>query len=190
MLFKTSRGRGCKSRFVSKDHRSVYPMGFFCLTYSLAQWTALADGDLVTLLNTESWRNVRSEVLVALLVTGVLWDEVEVLAADDEGSVHLGGDDGSGEDTATDRHLADEWALLVCEARNVSSWFSSRFPLIFVVMRLQELEVQPSPPPQLECTTTTTPSSSSQKFRFPFAFSQNPVSTYQCRFPQWRSLGF
>lgn len=84
---------------------------------------------------------------MALLVTGVLWDEVEVLAADDEGSVHLGGDDGSGEDTATDRDLADEWALLVCEARNVSSWFSSRFPLIFVAMRHQELEVQHSPPP-------------------------------------------
>lgn len=96
--------------------------GFFLfLTYSLAQWAALADGDLVTLLNTESWRNVRSEVLVALLVTGVLGDEVEVLAADDEGSVHLGGDDSSGEDTATDRDLADEWALLVCEARNISS---------------------------------------------------------------------
>lgn len=64
---------------------------------------------------------MRSEVLVALLVTGVFWDEVEVLAADDEGSVHLGGDDSSGEDTATDRDFADEWALLVCEARNVSS---------------------------------------------------------------------
>lgn len=60
---------------------------------------------------------MRSEVLVALLVTGVLGDEVEVLAADDEGSVHLGGDDGSGEDTATDGDLAGEWALLVCEER-------------------------------------------------------------------------
>lgn len=94
---------------------------FFVLTYSLAQWAALADGDLVTLLDTESWGNVRSEVLVALLVTGVFWDEVEVLAADDEGSVHLGGDDSSGEDTATDGDKTGEWALLVCETRNVSS---------------------------------------------------------------------
>lgn len=109
-------------------------MGFFCfLTYSLAQWAALADGDLVTLLNTESWRNVRSEVLVALLVTGVLWDEVEVLAADDEGSVHLGGDDSSGKDTATDRDFADEWALLVCEARNVSSCSVRVFPDSFAM---------------------------------------------------------
>jgi hypothetical protein len=39
---------------------------------------------------------------VSLLVSGVLWDEVEVFAADDEGSVHLGGYDSSGEDTSTD----------------------------------------------------------------------------------------
>jgi hypothetical protein len=83
-------------------------------TYSLGQWAALANGDLVTLLNTESWGDVGSEVLVALLVTRVLWHEVEVLAADDQGAVHLGGDDGTGEDTATDGDETGEWALLVC----------------------------------------------------------------------------
>lgn len=50
---------------------------------------------------------------MAALVTGVLWDEVEVLAADDKSAVHLGGDDGAGEDTATDRDEAGEGALLV-----------------------------------------------------------------------------
>lgn len=81
--------------------------------YSLAQRSALADCDLVTLLDTESGRDVCGEVLVAALVTGVLGDEVEVLAADDESAVHLGGNDGAGQDTATDRDLADEGALLV-----------------------------------------------------------------------------
>ena len=57
---------------------------------------------------------MRSEVLVALLVTGVLGDEVEVLAADDEGTVHLGRDDGTGEDTATNGDETSEGALLVC----------------------------------------------------------------------------
>ena len=52
-------------------------------TYSLAERSALANGDLVTLLDTESGRNVGGNVLVALLVTRVLRDEVEVLAADD-----------------------------------------------------------------------------------------------------------
>jgi len=57
---------------------------------------------------------VCGEVLVALLVTGVLWDEVEVLAANDEGTVHLGGNDGTGQDTATDGDKTSKWALLVC----------------------------------------------------------------------------
>lgn len=118
VLFKTRRGRGCKSRFVSfllilKRFRRSESFLWSVSTYSLGQWTALADGNLVTLLNTESWGDVGSEVLVALLVTGVLWDEVKVLATDDESAVHLGGDDGSGQDTSTDGDLAGEWALLV-----------------------------------------------------------------------------
>lgn len=53
------------------------------------------------------------EVLVSLLVTGVLGDEVEVLASDDDGSVHLGGNNGAGQDTATDGDETGEGALLV-----------------------------------------------------------------------------
>jgi len=80
---------------------------------SLAQRPALANGNLVTLLNTESRRHMRGKVLVALLVPVVLGDIMKVLAADDDGAVHLGGDDGTGEDTAADRDLASEGALLV-----------------------------------------------------------------------------
>ncbi len=57
---------------------------------------------------------MRSEVLVSLLVTGVLGDEVEVFSADDESSVHLGGNNGTGEDTASDGDETSEGALLVC----------------------------------------------------------------------------
>jgi len=67
---------------------------------------------------------VGGEVLVALLVTVVLGDEVEVLAADDDGAVHLGGDDGAGEDTAADRDLAGEGALLVCRKTTINSLFA------------------------------------------------------------------
>lgn len=84
------------------------------ITHSLAERSALADGDLVTLLNTERGRNVGGEVLVSLLITGVLGDEVQVLSSDNESSVHLGGDDSAGQDTATDRNEASEGALLVC----------------------------------------------------------------------------
>lgn len=65
-------------------------------TYSLAERPALANGNLVTLLNTESRRDVGGEVLVSLLVTRVLGDVVKVLSSDDDGSVHLGGNDGAG----------------------------------------------------------------------------------------------
>jgi hypothetical protein len=51
---------------------------------SLGEGPALADNDLVTGLDTEGGRDVCGEVLVALLVTGVLGDEVEVFAADDQ----------------------------------------------------------------------------------------------------------
>lgn len=84
------------------------------VTYSLAQRSALSNGNLVTLLNTESRGDVGGNVLVSLLVTGVLGDEVKVLAADDDGTVHLGGDDSAGQDTATDGDETGEGALLVC----------------------------------------------------------------------------
>lgn len=95
-------------------------------TYSLAQGPALADGDLVTLLNTESGRDVGGEVLVALLVTGVLGDVVKVFSADDQSTVHLGGNDGAGKDTATDGDETGEGALLVCR---IVSLQSSSFPI-------------------------------------------------------------
>lgn len=51
---------------------------------------------------------------MALLVTVVLGDVVEVLAADDDGTVHLGRDNTASQNTAADRDLTDEGALLVC----------------------------------------------------------------------------
>jgi hypothetical protein len=68
---------------------------------------------LVTLLDTESGGDVGGDVLVALLVTVVLGDVMEVVTTDDKGAVHLGGDDGAGEDTATDGNETSEGALLV-----------------------------------------------------------------------------
>jgi len=53
---------------------------------------------------------------VSLLVSRVLGNEVKVFSSDDEGPVHLGGNDGTGEDTATDRDHTGERAFLVCRA--------------------------------------------------------------------------
>jgi hypothetical protein len=51
---------------------------------SLGEGPALANDDLVTGLDTESGRDVCGEVLVALLVTGVLGDEVKVFTTNDQ----------------------------------------------------------------------------------------------------------
>lgn len=62
----------------------------------LRKRTTLTNGDDITITDTESRRNVGSNVLVALLVTVVLRNVVEILAADDDRAVHLGGNNGSG----------------------------------------------------------------------------------------------
>lgn len=54
-----------------------------------------------------------SQVAVSLLVTVVLWDVVEVVPSDDDGTVHLCRDNSPREDTATDGDETSEWALLV-----------------------------------------------------------------------------
>lgn len=52
----------------------------------LGEGSALANNDLVTGLDTEGGGDVRGEVLVSLLITSVLGNEVEILATDDQGS--------------------------------------------------------------------------------------------------------
>lgn len=64
---------------------------------------------------------------MALLVTGVLGDKVQVLSSDNDGSVHLGGNDGAGQDTATDGDEAGEGALLVCSAKRSATVPSQMF---------------------------------------------------------------
>lgn len=82
-------------------------------TYGLAQWSTLSNSNLITLLNTESWRDVCSKVLVSLLVSSVLRDEMKVFSADNKCTVHFGGDDSASQDTATNRNETGERAFLV-----------------------------------------------------------------------------
>lgn len=79
----------------------------------LGEGTALSDGDDITLLHGEAGAAVGVDVLVALLETAVLPDVVEVVPADDDGALHLGGDDESLEDLSTDGNVSGEGALLV-----------------------------------------------------------------------------
>jgi hypothetical protein len=156
------------------------------VTYGLAQWPALSDGNLITLLNTESWRDVRSEVLVSLLVSGVFGDEVEVFSADDKGSVHLGGDNGSGQDTSTDGDEAGERALLVCdESALVSNSLALRHS-ISLSSPFRDADIPSHPIPYSHSL------GAANKMRLAKCTTSriSKESTYRCRCPQWRSLVF
>lgn len=50
---------------------------------------------------------------MALLISRIFGNEMEIFAADNESSVHFGGDNSSGEDTAADGDFARERAFLV-----------------------------------------------------------------------------
>jgi hypothetical protein len=63
---------------------------------------------------------------VAPLVTVVLGDVVKVFTADNEGTVHLGGHNGAGQDTTTDGDETSEGALLVFSTVSISSRKKSR----------------------------------------------------------------
>ena len=80
---------------------------------SLGQRTALSNGNNVTLLDGEAWGAVSVDVLVTLLETTVLLDVVKVITTDDNGALHLGGDDKTLEDLSTDGNISSEGALLV-----------------------------------------------------------------------------
>jgi hypothetical protein len=80
---------------------------------SLRQWSTLTNGNQVTLLDTEGWGDVSRQVFVTLLVSVVFWNVVQVVTSDDDGTVHLGGDNGTGQDLTSDGNVTNEWTLLV-----------------------------------------------------------------------------
>ncbi len=81
----------------------------------LGKRTALTNGDDISVLDGEGRTAVGSNVLVSLFETTVLSDVVKVVSSDDNGSLHLCGDDLSIEDTSSDGYASGEGALLVDE---------------------------------------------------------------------------
>lgn len=92
---------------------------------SLGDWSTLTNNNNITFNNTESWGNVSGQVLVSLFVSVVFWDVVQVFSSDDDSSVHLGGDNGTGQNLTSDRDVTNEWTLLV----NVGTFNSSLWGL-------------------------------------------------------------
>ena len=81
---------------------------------SLGKRAALSDGDDISLLDgRESGGQVGRDVAVTLLETSVLGDEVKVITTEDDGALHLVGNNNSTEDTSTDRDSSGPGALVV-----------------------------------------------------------------------------
>lgn len=83
------------------------------VAHRLAQGAALTDDDFITLLGLKSGGAVHREGAVALLITLVLVDEVKVVSADDDRSVHLRRVDDTAQNAPADDDVAREGALLV-----------------------------------------------------------------------------
>ena len=60
---------------------------------------------------------------MSLLESVVLLDVMEVISSQDDGSVHLVGEDNTLEDSASDADIGGEWALVIDVVTfNCSSW--------------------------------------------------------------------
>lgn len=82
-------------------------------TNRLGKRAALSNGDNITLLDRKGGRAVSSNVLMTLFETTVLGNVMKVIPADDNGALHLGGDDNSLKNASTDGDMSGEGALLV-----------------------------------------------------------------------------
>lgn len=79
----------------------------------LGNRSTLTNNNNITFLDTESGRNVGSQVLVSLLVSVVFRNIVQVVSSDDNSSVHLGRHNGTGQNLSSDGDSSGEWTLLV-----------------------------------------------------------------------------
>lgn len=79
----------------------------------LGQRSTLTGSNVVTFLDSEGWGDVSSKVLMSLFVSVIFRNIVQVVSSDNDGSVHLGGDNSTRQDLTTDRDSTNEWTFLV-----------------------------------------------------------------------------
>ena len=135
-----------------------------------AEGSALSDGHDISFLDTEAGRAVNGDVLVSLFVSLVLLDEGEVVSADDDSSLHLGGDDHALQDLSSDGHVSGEGALLVdVLALNGLGGGAEAKTGVFVVARsaLGALRVQENSRLFLECVLVLVVSHRAVLYNFP-----------------------
>eukprot|EP00804_Cyclotella_cryptica_P023606 CCRYP_011945-RC/>CCRYP_011945-RC protein AED:0.47 eAED:0.52 QI:0/0/0/1/0/0/3/0/178 len=103
------------------EHAKLLPSGTLPLSLvsdnieldSLRQRTALSNCDNISFLHGEAGAAMSVDVLVTLLITLVLGDVVEVVPTNDNGALHLSGDDKTLDNLTTNGDVSREGALLV-----------------------------------------------------------------------------
>jgi hypothetical protein len=81
----------------------------------LGKGTALSNGDNISFLDGKGRTAVGSNILVSLFETTVLSDVVKVISSYNDSSLHLGGDDLSGQNSSSNGDVSGKGALLVDE---------------------------------------------------------------------------
>lgn len=118
-------------------------------THRFAQRSALANSNLITVLYTKSWGNMRGQVFVSLLISRVFGYEVEVFPTDDESSVHFGRDDGASENTTADGDFTGKRAFLIFKTHTYQHWMLSTisvFKRLWSRVRIRKAQYQCTSP--------------------------------------------
>ena len=81
---------------------------------SLAEWSALTDGDDVADgCSCEGWTQVCWQVVMSLFKSVVFFDVMEVISSQNDSSLHLVGQHDTLEDSSSDTHVRGKWTLLI-----------------------------------------------------------------------------
>lgn len=80
---------------------------------SFRNWSTLTNGDNITFFNSESWRDVGSNILVSFFVSVIFWNVMQVISSDNDGTVHFGGNNSTGQDFTSDGNSTSEWTFFV-----------------------------------------------------------------------------
>ena len=92
--------------FVGDDFKNVE-------VHSLAKRSAFANDGNISFFDCEGWRTVHWDVSVSLFISVVFRNVVEVVSSDDDGPLHLGGDDNAFKDLSSDGNVAGEGTFLI-----------------------------------------------------------------------------
>ena len=109
---------------------------------SLGDWSALSDGeDISDSDSLESWGKMGRKVVMSLLESVIFLDIMEVISSQDDGVLHLGGEDNTLTDSSSNGDVRGEWAFLInIRSFHGGSWgFETKSDLFVISVSLVSL---------------------------------------------------